>query len=66
MFGAISRRTVTGRALPLAAFLATDAADIDGDLPELADQIGRMASEGRKPSPLKYSSRATRNHRTTP
>ena len=45
MFGAISRRLVTGGALLLAAFLAADAADIDDDLPDLADQIGRMASE---------------------
>src|SRR3954452_6091382 len=45
MFGAISRRLVTGGALLLAAFLAADAADIDDDLPDLADQIARMASE---------------------
>ena len=35
MFGAISRRLVTGGALLLAAFLAADAADIDDDLPDL-------------------------------
>ena len=45
MFGAISRRLVTGGALLLAAFLAADAADIDDDLPDLADQIAQMASE---------------------
>ena len=43
MFGAISRRLVTGGALLLAAFLAADAADIDDDLPDLTDQIARMA-----------------------
>jgi hypothetical protein len=45
MFGAISRRLVTGGALMLAAFLAADAAEIDDDLPDLADQIAQMASE---------------------
>src|SRR3954453_6924395 len=45
MFGAISRRMVIGGALLLAAFLATDAAEIDDDLPDLADQIAQMASE---------------------
>ena len=45
MFGAISRRLVTGGALLLAAFLAADAAEIDDDLPDLADQITQMASE---------------------
>ena len=45
MFGAISRRLVTGGALLLAAFLAADAAEVDDDLPDLADQIGQMASE---------------------
>jgi hypothetical protein len=45
MFGAISRRLVIGGALLLAAFLAADAADIDDDLPDLADQIAQMASE---------------------
>src|SRR5207248_8353158 len=45
MFGAIARRLVTGGALLLAAFLAADAADIDDDLPDLAGQIGQMASE---------------------
>jgi len=45
MFGAISRRLVTGGALLLAAFLATDAADIDDDLPDLTDKIAQMASE---------------------
>src|SRR6267142_2241334 len=45
MFGAISRRLVTGGALLLAAFLAADAADIDDDLPDLAPQIVQMASE---------------------
>src|SRR3979490_839517 len=44
MFGAISRRLVTGGALLLAAFLAADAAEIDDDLPDLADQIAQMAS----------------------
>ena len=45
MFGAIARRGLTGGALLLAAFLAADAADIDDDLPDLNDQIARMASE---------------------
>src|SRR5258708_24818452 len=45
MFGAISRRLVTGGALLLTALLAADAADIDDDLPDLADQIAQMASE---------------------
>src|SRR5258707_1429711 len=45
MFGAISRRLVTGGALLLAAFLAADAVEIDDDLPDLADQIAQMASE---------------------
>ena len=45
MFGASSRRLVTGGALLLAAFLAADAADIDDDLPDLPDQIRQMASE---------------------
>ncbi|MCA6114869.1 hypothetical protein J6524_08030 [Bradyrhizobium sp. WSM 1738] len=45
MFGAISRRSVTGGALLLAAFLAADAAGIDDDLPDLKDQITRMASD---------------------
>jgi hypothetical protein len=45
MFGAISRRLVTGGALLLAAFLAADATEIDDDLPDLADQIAQMASE---------------------
>jgi hypothetical protein len=45
MFGAISRRLVTGGALLFAAFLAADAAEIDDDLPDLADQIAQMASE---------------------
>src|SRR6478672_9033057 len=45
MFGAITRRVVTGGALLLAAFLAADAADIDDDLPDLNDQIARMAAE---------------------
>lgn len=45
MFGAISRRLVTGGALLLAVFLAADAAEIDDDLPDLADQIAQMASE---------------------
>jgi hypothetical protein len=45
MFGAISRRLVTGGALLLTAFLAADAAEIDDDLPNLADQIAQMASE---------------------
>ena len=44
MFGAISRRLVTGGALLLAALLAADAA-VDDDLPDLADQIAQMASE---------------------
>jgi hypothetical protein len=44
MFGAVSRRLVTGGALLLTAFLAADAAEIDDDLPDLADQIARMAS----------------------
>jgi hypothetical protein len=45
MFGAVSRRLVTGGALLLAAFLAADAADIDDDLPDLTPQIAQMASE---------------------
>src|SRR6478672_1335391 len=45
MFGAIARRLVTGGALLLAALLAVDAAEIDDDLPDLADQIAQMASE---------------------
>src|SRR6478752_3848603 len=45
MFGAIAWRLVTGGALLLAAFLVADAADIDDDLPDLADQIAQMASE---------------------
>ena len=45
MSGAIARRLLTGGALLLAAFLAADAAEIDDDLPDLADQIGQMASE---------------------
>src|ERR1700745_877414 len=45
MFGAISRRLVTGGALLLAAFLAADAAEIDDDLPDLGDQIAQMAAE---------------------
>ncbi|WP_065750997.1 hypothetical protein [Bradyrhizobium paxllaeri] len=45
MFGAISRRLVTGGALLLAAFLAADAAGIDDDLPDVSDQIGRMAAD---------------------
>ena len=45
MFGANSRRLVTGGALLLAAFLAADAAEVDDDLPDLADQIAQMASE---------------------
>lgn len=45
MFGAIARRLATGGALLLAAFLAADAADIDDDLPDLADQIAQMAAE---------------------
>ena len=44
MFGAVSRRLVTGGALLLTAFLAADAAEIDDDLPDLADQIEQMAS----------------------
>jgi hypothetical protein len=36
---------VTGGALLLTAFLAADAAEIDDDLPDLADQIAQMASE---------------------
>jgi hypothetical protein len=45
MFGAIARRLVTGGALLLAAFLTADAADIDDDLPDRADQVAQMASE---------------------
>jgi hypothetical protein len=45
MFGVISRRLVTGGAQLLTAFLAADAAEIDDDLPDLADQIAQMASE---------------------
>src|SRR3954454_24957527 len=36
---------VVGGALLLVAFLAADAAEIDDDLPDLADQIAQMASE---------------------
>jgi len=45
MFGAVSMSLVTGGALLLTAFLAADAAEIDDDLPDLADQIAQMASE---------------------
>ncbi|QHO74180.1 hypothetical protein ACH79_17630 [Bradyrhizobium sp. CCBAU 051011] len=45
MFGAITRRLMTGGALLLTAFLAADAAGIDDDLPDLNDQVGRMAAE---------------------
>ena len=45
MSGAVARRLLTGGALLLAAFLSADAAEIDDDLPDLADQIGQMASE---------------------
>ncbi|KRR01029.1 hypothetical protein CQ12_27350 [Bradyrhizobium jicamae] len=45
MFGAVTRRLVTGGALLLTAFLAADAAGIDDDLPDLNDQIGQMAAE---------------------
>ena len=45
MFGASSRRLVTGGVLLLTAFLAADAAEIDDDLPDLTDQIAQMASE---------------------
>jgi hypothetical protein len=45
MFSANSRRLITGGALLLAALLAADAAEIDDDLPDLADQIAQMASE---------------------
>src|SRR3954454_21643412 len=36
---------VVGGALLLVAFLAADAAEIDDDLPDVADQIAQMASE---------------------
>ena len=61
MFGVITRRLVTGGVLLLTAFLAADAADIDDDLPDLADQIARMASEahtgprGRRDCPVSES-----------
>ena len=45
MSGAIARRLVTGGTLLLAAFLAADAAEIDDDLPDLAEQIAQVASE---------------------
>ena len=45
MSRAIARRLVTGSALLLAALLTADAAEIDDDLPDLADQIQLMASE---------------------
>src|SRR3954471_17257413 len=45
MLGAISRRLLTGGALLLSVFLAADAAETDDDLPDLEDQITRMASE---------------------
>ena len=45
MFGAISRRLLTGGALLLSVFLTADAAETDEDLPDLADQIAVMASE---------------------
>jgi hypothetical protein len=45
MSGAIVRRLVTGGALLLAAFLTADAAEIDDDLPDLADQVELVASE---------------------
>lgn len=45
MFGALVRRVVTGGALLLAALPVVDAAEIDDDLPDLADQVAQMASE---------------------
>jgi hypothetical protein len=45
VFGAIARRFLSGGALLLAALLAADAAGIDDDLPDLADQIAQTASE---------------------
>src|SRR5437763_1045202 len=42
---AIARRLLAGGALLLAAFLAADAAEIDDDLPDLAEQIAQVASE---------------------
>lgn len=44
MLGAISRRLGIGGALLLVTLLASDAADIDDDLPDLTDQIAQMAS----------------------
>src|SRR5262245_1018945 len=45
MFSTNLRRLITGGALLLAALLAADAAEIDDDLPDRADQIAQMASE---------------------
>src|ERR1044072_2536691 len=45
MLGAISRRLLTGGALLISVILAADAAETDDDLPDLTDQIGRVASE---------------------
>ena len=45
MFGAALRRLGSGGALLLVALLAADAAGIDDDLPDLSQQIARMASE---------------------
>ena len=45
MFGSNSRRLVTAGALLLTAFLAADAAELDDDLPDRADQIAQMASD---------------------
>jgi hypothetical protein len=45
MFGAIVRRLVTGGALLFAGLLGLDAAEIDDDLPNLADQFAQMATE---------------------
>jgi hypothetical protein len=45
VFGAIVRRLVTGGALLLVALLTMDAAEIDDDLPDVADQIAQTASE---------------------
>src|SRR5437764_5946638 len=45
MSGAIARRLITGGGLLLAALLGADAAVIDDDLPDLAEQIAQVASE---------------------
>jgi hypothetical protein len=45
MVGAISRRLVIAGVMVFTGLLAADAADVDDDLPDLTDQIARVASE---------------------